>query len=278
MLEVIFDRLGGRMMSTSLEILPPITSRFRSITSRAVRFGDYLNSIPLPAMLAVFRAEEWDDYGLMTVDSSLIYSVVDVLLGGRRGTVPLAIEGGPTRRSSTRWSTADAGRPVRSQRRFRPSEPGQFPVRAARDQSPFRRPSRARPTPPFWRVSGSTWKIAADAWSCCCRMRRWSRSRNSSCRCLLARNSATTRSGENHLATELWSTDIEVTAVLDEQLMSLTQIMNIRVGERLMLDAMPDSDVKICCGDIPLFTRKVGRSRGRIAVQIDRKSRADKDN
>jgi hypothetical protein len=30
-----------------------------NITS--IRFGDYLNSIPLPAMLSVFKAEEWDN-------------------------------------------------------------------------------------------------------------------------------------------------------------------------------------------------------------------------
>ena len=60
-----------------------------------LRFGDYLNSIPLPAMLTVFKAAEWDNYGLMTVDSSLIYSIVDVLLGGRRGTAAMRIEGRP---------------------------------------------------------------------------------------------------------------------------------------------------------------------------------------
>ena len=61
----------------------------------SIRFGDYLNSIPLPAILAVFRAEELDNYGLLTVDSNLIYSIVDVLLGGRRGTAALRIEGRP---------------------------------------------------------------------------------------------------------------------------------------------------------------------------------------
>src|ERR1700739_2836963 len=61
----------------------------------SIRFGDYLNSIPLPAILSVFRAEELDNYGLLTVDSNLIYSIVDVLLGGRRGTAALRIEGRP---------------------------------------------------------------------------------------------------------------------------------------------------------------------------------------
>ncbi|GEQ96743.1 hypothetical protein JCM17844_03800 [Iodidimonas gelatinilytica] len=94
MLDIIFDRMV-RMMSTSLRNFTSdnIEVSLDNITS--VRFGDYLNSIPLPAMLAVFRVEEWDNYGLMTVDSSLIYSIVDVLLGGRRGTAAMRIEGRP---------------------------------------------------------------------------------------------------------------------------------------------------------------------------------------
>ncbi len=61
----------------------------------SVRFGDYLNSIPLPAILAVFKAEEWDNFGLMTVNSGLIYSIIDVLLGGRRGQTAVRVEGRP---------------------------------------------------------------------------------------------------------------------------------------------------------------------------------------
>ena len=43
----------------------------------------------------MFRAEELDNYGLLTVDSNLIYSIVDVLLGGRRGSAAMRIEGRP---------------------------------------------------------------------------------------------------------------------------------------------------------------------------------------
>ena len=48
-----------------------------------------------PAILSVFRALEWDNFGLMVVDSALIYSIVDVLLGGRRGTAAMRVEGRP---------------------------------------------------------------------------------------------------------------------------------------------------------------------------------------
>ena len=94
MLEIVFDRLL-RMMSTSLRNLTSdnVEVSLDSITS--IRFGDYLETIPMPAMLSVFKAEEWDNFGLMVVDSGLIYSIVDVLLGGRRGTAAMRIEGRP---------------------------------------------------------------------------------------------------------------------------------------------------------------------------------------
>ncbi|MEQ9349794.1 MAG: flagellar motor switch protein FliM, partial [Alphaproteobacteria bacterium] len=93
LLEVVFDRMV-RLLTTSLRNFTSdnVEVSLDSVTS--VRFGDYLNSIPLPAMLSVFRAEEWDNQGLLVIDSALIYSVVDVLLGGRRGTAA-RIEGRP---------------------------------------------------------------------------------------------------------------------------------------------------------------------------------------
>src|SRR5690606_13673697 len=94
MLEIVFDRLV-RLMTTSLRNFTSHNVEVSLDNISSIRFGDYLNSIPLPAILAVFRAEELDNYGLLTVDSNLIYSIVDVLLGGRRGTAALRIEGRP---------------------------------------------------------------------------------------------------------------------------------------------------------------------------------------
>ena len=71
MLEVVFDRLV-RMMSTSLRNFTSDNVEVSIDNITSIRFGDYLNSIPLPAMLAVFKAEEWDNYGLMVVDSAMI--------------------------------------------------------------------------------------------------------------------------------------------------------------------------------------------------------------
>ena len=75
MLEIVFDRLV-RLMTTSLRNFTSDNVEVSLDNISSIRFGDYLNSIPLPAILAVFRAEELDNYGLLTVDSNLIYSIV----------------------------------------------------------------------------------------------------------------------------------------------------------------------------------------------------------
>src|SRR5215475_4242637 len=94
MLEIVFDRLV-RLMTTSLRNFTSDNVEVSLDRITSVRFGDYMNSIPLPAVLSVFKAEEWENFGLATVDSSLIYSMIDVLLGGRRGNTSARIEGRP---------------------------------------------------------------------------------------------------------------------------------------------------------------------------------------
>ena len=104
MLEIVFDRLV-RIMSTSLRNFTSDNVEVGIDNILSLRFGDYLNSIPLPAMLAVFKADEWDNYGLMVVDSAMIYSIVDVLLGGVAARRRCASRAGPTPRSNARWSS-----------------------------------------------------------------------------------------------------------------------------------------------------------------------------
>src|SRR5258708_786581 len=83
MLEIVFDRLV-RLMTTSLRNFTSDNVEVSLDRITSVPFGDYMNSIPLPAMLSVFRADEWDTYGLSTIDNALIYSNVYVLLRGPR--------------------------------------------------------------------------------------------------------------------------------------------------------------------------------------------------
>ena len=163
MLEVVFDRLV-RMMSTSLRNFTSDNVEVSLDQITSVRFGDYLNSIPLPAMLTVFKAEEWDNSGLMTIDSAMIYSIVDVLLGGRRGTASYAYRRPPLHHHRTQSGrTACARRSGRYVGCFRSFVARHLPLSTASKPIRALPPSRARPTPPFWPSCASIWKIAAAA-------------------------------------------------------------------------------------------------------------------
>ena len=84
MLEVVCERMV-RSFATSMRNLTSdaIDVSLEDLTS--ARFGDFMNGVALPAMIGVFYVEQWENYGIIVVESSLIYAVVDALLGGRRG-------------------------------------------------------------------------------------------------------------------------------------------------------------------------------------------------
>jgi flagellar motor switch protein FliM len=75
---------------------------------------------------------------------------------------------------------------------------------------------------------------------------------------------------ETHLAEELWNTEIELDVVLDEQIMPLSDILDLKPGSRIILNAGLDAPVLLRCGTVAMFEGKVGRRKNHIAVRIDR--------
>ncbi|HVI49893.1 MAG TPA: flagellar motor switch protein FliM [Candidatus Sulfotelmatobacter sp.] len=275
MLEVVFDRLV-RMMSTSMRNFTSDNVEVSLDNILSLRFGDYLNSIPLPAMLAVFKAEEWDNYGLLTVDSSLIYSIVDVLLGGRRGTAAMRIEGRP-------YTTIERNLVERMvhvvladlSAAFDPLSPVTF--RFDRLETNPRFATISRPS-----NAAIVAKLRIDMEDRGGRLElllpyaTLEPVRELLLQMFMGEKFGRDSIWETHLAEELWMTEVEMEAVLDEQVMSLRDILNLRVGSKIMLNSMPDSVVELRCGDVPMFGGKMGRKGNHIAIRIEDKVKKEK--
>jgi len=275
MLEVVFDRLV-RMMSTSMRNFTSDNVEVSLDNILSLRFGDYLNSIPLPAMLAVFKAEEWDNYGLFTVDSSLIYSIVDVLLGGRRGTAAMRIEGRP-------YTTIERNLVERMvhvvladlSAAFDPLSPVTF--RFDRLETNPRFATISRPS-----NAAIVAKLRIDMEDRGGRLElllpyaTLEPVRELLLQMFMGEKFGRDSIWETHLAEELWMTEVEMEAVLDEQVMSLRDILNLRVGSKIMLNSMPDSVVELRCGDVPMFGGKMGRKGNHIAIRIEEKVKKEK--
>ncbi len=271
MLEVVFDRLV-RMMTTSLRNFTSDNVEVSLDHMSSSRFGDYLNSIPLPAMLGVFKAEEWDNYGLITVDSSLIYSIVDVLLGGRRGTPPMRIEGRP-------YTTIERNLVQRMinlvlvdlKIAFEPLADVMFAFDRLEINPRFA--TIARPA-----NAAVVAKLRIDMEDRGGRMEfllpyaTLEPVRELLLQMFMGEKFGRDSIWEDHLASELWETDIDMNAVLDEQSMMLSQVVNWEVGTQLMLNAGPQSSIALKCGDVELFSGTMGQRNQRIAVRVDHRN------
>lgn len=82
MLEIVFERLI-RSLTSSLRNLTSENVEISVTELESLRFGMYLSEIEQPSSIAVFKAIEWDNLGLIILDNHIVLSLVDVLLGGK---------------------------------------------------------------------------------------------------------------------------------------------------------------------------------------------------
>lgn len=268
MLEVVFDRLM-RIVSTTLRNFTNDNVEVSIDGISSMRFGDYLNSAPASCIYAVFKAEEWENYGLMVIDSALTYSMVDVLLGGGRNPRSLNVEG----RLHTTIERALIERMVRLVLAdltigFDPICAVNFKFERLEISSRFAAISRASNAVFLARI-----RVEMD-----------DRGGNidvllpyatlEPVRDLLLQQFMGEKFGrdsiwESHLAEQLRDTDVQLEAVLTEQVMKLSDIVDLKPGETIVLEHQTGQPVSLRCGQTTMFTGRIGRKKEQMAVKIE---------
>lgn len=271
MLEIVFDRLI-RLMATSLRNFTQDNVEISLDSIESMRFGEYIDSLTLPTLLSVFKAEEWDNYGLMSLDSSLIYSMVDVLLGGRRGTAAMRLEGRPYTTIELNI-VKDIIQLILSDlsTAFDPITSVGFIF------------DRLETNPRFATITRMSNAVIVA------HLRIDMEDRGGRIdlmipyatlepiRELLLQMFMGERFGrdtiwENHLMTQLWETDVDIKAVLKETEARLSDISGWQKGSFLPLDMSPQDPVEVVCGDVPLFSGTMGRKDEHVVIRIDGKA------
>jgi len=275
MLEIVFDRLV-RLATTSLRNFTSDNVEVALDSISSVRFGDYLNSIPLPAILSVIKAEEWENYGLLTVDSSLIYSMIDVLLGGRRVGGQIRVEGRPY----TTIEMALARRMIEviledTHRAFEPVTEVNFRV------------ERLETNPRFAAIS----RPANAAILIELRIEMDDRGgkieillpyatiepiREQLLQMYMGEKFGRDPIWEGHLATEIFAADVEVDAILHEMDLPLSRVLSMQPGDTVMFDRTPSDPIGLRCGDIDLTEAIMGHIGNHVSVRVSRPLNAPK--
>ena len=267
MLEIVFDRLV-RLSTTTLRNFTSDNVEVSIDSMTSVRYADYVNSIPLPAILAVFRAREWENFGLVTVESNLIYSIIDVLLGGGRGGSLIRVEGRPFTtiesnlvRQMIELLLEDA------QRAFAPLTQINFDL------------ERLETNPRFANIS----RPANAAMLVQLRIDMEDRGGNveflipystiEPIRDLLLQAFMGEKFGrdlnwESHLASEVFQSELQLNAVLADEMIALREVLDLQVGQTIVFNRGPQQPVQLTCSGIPVTRGIMGRKGDHISLKI----------
>ncbi len=253
MLEIVFDRLV-RLMTTSLRNFTSDNVEVSLDRITSVRFGDYMNSIPLPAVLCVFKAEEWENFGLATVDSSLIYSMIDVLLGGRRGQTSLRIEGRPYTTIETNLvkRLVEVVLAETNPRFAAISRPANAAILVRLRIDMEDRGGNVELLLPYATIEPI---------------------RSVLLQMFMGEKFGRDPIWEGHFATEVSQAQISVDAVLYEADIPLKQLMKLKVGDTLPLEMRSDALVAVRCGSVTLTEGRMGRVGDRVAIRVTKQLR-----
>lgn len=276
MLEVVYDRMV-RVLSSSLRNFTSENVEISVESMTSLKFEDYLNSIPLPALLVVFRAVEWENFGLATVDSSLIYSMVDVLLGGRRSNRPIRVEGRP-------YTTIEQDIVKRlvdiilhdMGTAFDPLSPVTFQHERLENNPRFATITRPNNAALLVKLriemedrGGMVEILIPHA--------TLEPIRDLLTQIFMGEQYGHDTAWEQHFSDEIKSSNVDISVVLEERQITMGEILSLKIGSTLLLDADPHADVNIRCGDVAIMRGKIGRIGDKMAVSINEPIKAKRE-
>jgi flagellar motor switch protein FliM len=266
MLDHVFDKFE-RFLSTSLRHFTADNVEVTIIGATSVRFGDYLNSVPLPAGMVIVKASGLDDFILAVYESQLIYAVVDVLLGGRKSR-PARIEG----RNFTnieRGIIDNLTEVVLTElsNAFTPVAPVKFTMDRMEVNPRFAQITRDSNAAVLYTVRINLEGREGNV-QFCLPYATLEPVRDQLLQQFMGEKFGQDNIWENHLSQELFHTHIPIAAVLDEVDMSLSDVLEWRLGDTIMLNARQNSPIRLKCGNVTKLVGSMGRAGDFKAVKV----------
>lgn len=266
MLEVVCERMV-RALSTSMRTLTSDSIDISLDDVTTARFGDFMDRVTLPAMIAVVRVDEWENYGIITVDSGLIYAIVDALLGGKRGS-QIMIDG----RDFTTIETALVARVLRLailEFSIALAPIAQVTIRLERIETNPRFAAIARPS----NIGAvCTFRIDIDG-----RGGRFSMMfpqatiepvRDKLAQRFMGETAGRENIWPDHMRHQMLATQVELCVLLGEIGMTLEHVQAMEVGQNLNFHTEPAQLMEVQCGGLNMGLVRAGQRRGNLAVSL----------
>ena len=276
MLEVIFDRLV-RLLSTTLRNFTGDIVDVGLEKIDSIRFGDYIDSLPLPILIGVFEAVEWNNPALVTIDTHLVYSIVDLLLGGRKGPGITKIEGRP-------YTTIERNLVERMvhvvledfTKSFSLFSPVTFQFKNLETNPRFAVIARPVNACILIRL-----KIEMDERGGFLEFvipyATLEPVREQLLQMVMGEKFGRDSIWENHFAEQLWEINVDLEAILEPVPVSLNEILAWKKGSQLVFKTKASEHIPLCSGKFPLFLGRLGQKEGHISLKIEKVKKLNQD-
>lgn len=269
MLEIIFEKFI-RQLSTSLRNLTsePVDISVEEFSS--LRFGGYLESFKNPFSLVIFKAVEWENLGLLIMENNIIFSFVDILLGGKKNTFQSEVQDPARVLTSIEQGLArQISEIILSElsHAFDQISPTTFTFERLENNPNFVTICR-----PGDAVIVVKLKIEVDEQvkkiDVMIPYKTIEPVKEQMQQVFLGDKFGNDVEWEKNLLRTMYDVELPIEAVITDRLSTIKEIANLKIGDVLVLEHKKNQDITVRTGPIELFSGKIGKVGNKLAVDL----------
>jgi flagellar motor switch protein FliM len=271
MLEIVFDKFI-RQLTTSLRNLTSESVNVEIVEFNSLRFGTYFDTIKAPSSIVVFKAIEWENLGLLVLNSNLIFTFVDVLLGGKNTTAQATA----TQNASPRVLTAIEQGIARQivdlflgelSVAFDSVSPTTFSFERLENNPNFATIAR-----PGDAVIVLKLRVAIDDKGenidLVIPHKTIEPVKEQMQQVFLGDKFGVDSAWEEAMINSMYNVDLSLEAVIVNRPSKLHEVANLKIGDTILMDHKQEEDVIIRSGQIGLFKGQIGKVESNVAVSL----------
>jgi flagellar motor switch protein FliM len=270
MLDVVFDRSVQMLTESFLHLLSTEVAVSLSDVQYG-RFSECLGTKADDSVIAIVRAREWDATFLILMDSPLVFTLVELLLGGAPDPAHPR-HAGDKRPTAIEMQLATRIMRIVAQRlsdAFATVAPVTFEVERLEMNPQFaaitRSTSAAIGSSLDMRIAGVAGSLRM-AFPITC----FESIKSQLQQMFMGERFGRDEAWEKHFRQSLLRTPLTLEAVLHQDSLPLDMVLSWRPGTMLCFDADAETDVRLQCDGEAFFAGPMGRKGSRIAAQIER--------
>ena len=268
MLEIVFEKFV-RQLTTSLRYLTSEPIEIQVLDFNSSRFGNYFKTIKPKSSIVVFNAIEWENLGLLVLDNKMVFTFVDILLGGgvsgagakvSPNKVLTSIEQGIARQVID-VMLHDLGIA------FDQISSASFVFERLENNPNFATIARAGDAVVVLKLRAVIDQIECD-FDLIIPYKTLEPVKEKMQQVFLGDKFGHDANWERSMVRAVSQTYFPLEAVITDKPSTLWNVANLKVGDTIMMDHKHDQDIVVRAGDIDLFLGQIGKVEDKVAINV----------